>query len=345
MLDKSISVRFANMSVVSSLMVVAIHVLKRNQVIGSAEWWLRRFVEGGICRIAVPFFFLAAGYFVAQHFSGAGYWKMEVLKRCRTLLVPFAIWASVAFVVCSVIAGVDNVLSDREWCHGLFSAGRLAKVLGVNPFVVPELRQLWFIRVLFIFMCVLPLFKAMSSVWGLVFLFAIYAVSDVIGLGGRYYSMMRFGVYSVSGAAYFTLGMYLAKNDRLLRLGLKASLALYALGLASIVLWTILYGVPYVGALLVGGIFALLVGSCNLIKDTPMFGAFAGYSFPRYLVHLIVVFVYFAILDAFHASPVSYCLDPGISITGAFVGYTIVMLFSLLICWTLRRFKVLWGGR
>lgn len=65
MLDKSISIRFANMSVVSALMVVAVHVLKRGQVIESAEWWFRRFVEGGVCRIAVPFFFLAAGYFVA----------------------------------------------------------------------------------------------------------------------------------------------------------------------------------------------------------------------------------------------------------------------------------------
>lgn len=184
MLDKSISVKFANMSLVSALMVVAIHVLKRGQVIGSTEWWFRRFVEGGVCRIAVPFFFLAAGYFVAQHFSEAGYWKKEVLKRCRTLLVPFAIWASAAFVVCSVIAGIDNVLSDRAWHHGLFDAGRLAKTLGVNPFAVPELRQLWFIRVLFIFMCGLPLFKVMASVWGLVLLFAIYAVSDVLGLGG-----------------------------------------------------------------------------------------------------------------------------------------------------------------
>lgn len=157
--------------------------------------------------------------------------------------------------------------------------------------------------------------------------------------------MMRFGIYSVSGAAYFTLGMYLAKNGRLLRLGLKVSLSLFAVGIGSIVLWTILYGMPYVSVLLVAGIFALLIGSCNLIRDTPMFGAFAGYSFPLYLVHLIIVFVYFAILDAFHGASVSYYLDPAVSIIGAFAGYTIVMLLSLLICWTLRRFKVLWGGR
>ena len=69
-----VSAKFANMSLLSAVLVVIIHVFKRNQEFGTVVWWMRQFLGEGVCRIAVPFFFLAAGYFLAKHFNDVGWW-------------------------------------------------------------------------------------------------------------------------------------------------------------------------------------------------------------------------------------------------------------------------------
>ena len=45
-------------------------------------------VSEGICRIAVPFFFFAAGYFLSRHMGEPGWWWRELRKRLRSVLIP-----------------------------------------------------------------------------------------------------------------------------------------------------------------------------------------------------------------------------------------------------------------
>lgn len=162
----NISARFANMSFISALMVIMIHILNRNIMPGSAVHYFSFVMHDGVCRVAVPFFFLAAGYFVARHLNDENYWKNEVTKRIKSLAIPFVAWCFIAFCLCSMLIVFGNNISGSAWDAGLISFSRFLRSAGLNPFAVPELRQLWFVRVLFVFVLILPIFKRYLAKWG-----------------------------------------------------------------------------------------------------------------------------------------------------------------------------------
>ena len=203
-----LSNKIANMSLLCSLMVICIHVLKRTQAPGSFAWRCRQLSGEGLCRIAVPFFFAAAGYFLAMHFCEKGWYKREVLKRIRTLAVPFVVWCSICFMLCSCIMVLANLSNGQIWHEGLFSLNRIVRSLGVNPVAVPELRQLWFVRVLFVLVLVSPILRFVERkldkiFWGGVFV----QFCGQFGLWGNSFSqdmcLMRFRNFSI--LAFFLL--------------------------------------------------------------------------------------------------------------------------------------------
>lgn len=353
--DVDTSNRFANMSIISALMVVLIHVLKRPQEPGSLSYGFRYLTGEGICRIAVPFFFLAAGYFIARHLDEPGYWKREVLKRVKTLVVPFFAWSTICFVLCSGLIIMANIFEGRDLCTGLFSFNRIMRSLGIHPFNVPELRQLWFVRVLFIFVLLLPLFQRYLSKGAcLAASFVVYLIFKPLGsnlIGGQLAELINFGFFSLEGMFYFSLGIYLAREklDRIIA-SLKVGFAMLSLGLVVMMLRA-RFGV-FNDVVLYASVPLMLLGVLSLIPDRP-FGFLRGYSFPIYLIHLNVVFVYFFVLDYFCSDAYCRFFDPGASLMGAGVCFSIVLGVSVslakLIKHTARRYPVidniLFGGR
>ena len=94
-IDKMLSCKFTNMAFVCACLVVLIHVLVR-PVRGSALWWISGILGAdGIARVAVPFFFFAAGFFIAGKYEEELLvnWRKECLKRCKTLVLPYEVIA------------------------------------------------------------------------------------------------------------------------------------------------------------------------------------------------------------------------------------------------------------
>lgn len=83
----------------------------------------------------VSYFYIVSGYFLMKHYEGEVYswWKVAVLKRAKTLLIPYLIWCSFG------IQGFDLL---RQ--YGLTSLGPLA-----NP-------PLWYVKFLFLFCLASP---------------------------------------------------------------------------------------------------------------------------------------------------------------------------------------------
>ena len=165
-ITKQLSTRFANMAILCAMMVVAIHVLKRPQPFGTSAWWVRQVFGEGICRIAVPFFFFASGYFVANHFNESGWWRREVIKRLKSLMAPYLFWAIIGFLLVGFMLMTRNIMMDKPLLDGVFSPSRIVSAMGLNPFHVPELRQLWYLRVLFIFTLLSPLISKVRIIPG-----------------------------------------------------------------------------------------------------------------------------------------------------------------------------------
>ena len=338
----NISARFANMSFICSLMVVLIHVFRRPLSSDGCVSYLRMLLEGGICRVAVPFFFFAAGYFIARHLEDPDSWRNEVLKRIKSLIIPFYIWSGVAFVLCSVLILVANLMGEHE---SVFSVQRITCALGINPFYVPELRPLWFVRVLFVFVLLLPCFKYFfSKRIGILILAITYLfIKPWIGriCGPRVFVLVNYGLFSIEGALYFSLGIYFAREGierffqpkRFSAVFLVIGLVLVAFGSAvrlaipMLMYWILLH-----------------------LPDKPIMWC-KGYSFPIYLIHLNVIFVYFFCLDKLLSRSALFYFDPGVSCLGAFVCFCIIAGMSFGLAYLFHMFrkksvvKLMFGGR
>ncbi len=297
--DQALSVRLANMSMISAIMVVVIHVLKRPQEVGSYAWWLRQFTGEGVCRIAVPFFFMAFGFFLAGHLKDEGWYGREIGKRMRSLALPYIFWSVVGFVVCSLILGAENIMADRSFVSGVLAFKRFGVVFGINPFCRPELRTLWFIRALFVLLLVSPLINKLVKLrWpGLAFAFVLYLIGKpILGIvyPGRIYEMLNF-FFSFEGLMFFMLGLYFRQYSQCwLCLSLRASIILLVLGTVVLCVKILCeyLGFLYFAKLgLAVSIFLLLLGMISIVPSNRILFHSRDYAFPLYLIHLNVNWV------------------------------------------------------
>lgn len=214
-ISPELSHKLANMGFVCACLVVMIHV-NVSATISGLSWCCYQFMRHGICRIAVPFFFVAAGYLLAGHMGEHGWWPKAIHKRIRTLVIPYVIWSLVfsAYLVARIL--LVNFRTDAPFTQGLPVdwVGWL-QPLGLDPFAWPWLVPLWFVRALFILVVLSPLivsFGVLRSRWGglllavaLWLLALLCVVPSEAGTGRSIWSITM----SVEGCAFFTLGLSL----------------------------------------------------------------------------------------------------------------------------------------
>ena len=164
----------------------------------------------GLCRIAVPWFFVASGFFLAGRAGEPSWYSNAVRKRVRTLLVPFAIWAIIGLLFhwlmwygiqkAGYVCGVQNPMGNGI-LPGLIGA------LGFDPSKI-NIGPIWYLRMLFALILVSPVICWATLRFGC-------AVSFVLLIGyGVYDTVVHFSdfweyVISLRGIAYFSVGVAL----------------------------------------------------------------------------------------------------------------------------------------
>ena len=186
--------RIQSLSFIFACMVTLIHLTSfgsNDFVVYSASWWFYSIICHGVAMIAVPFFFFVSGYFLARHDVDKwlnGEHRTEILKRCKSLLIPMVIWGIFWWVVV-----IRFRSSPLDWIGMCLS--------------IPRYGPLWYLRALFLFVCLSPLLLWLSKrKLVLVFLFAISVVYPLIVPDGFLFKFLRYFV-SPLGAFYFALGM------------------------------------------------------------------------------------------------------------------------------------------
>ena len=190
--DEKLSAKFANMAFVCACLVASIHVC--------GEW---RVVANGIAQIAVPFFFLASGFFLAGHTDEKGWWRRETLKRVRTLLVPLAFWCVFGTLWGALWTAIANHLAGRplgdsiSFCNGEW---------------VPGVGILWFMRTLFGYVVISPIIVWTLRRFGWLLPMGLYVIywtvySFVLPSCSESAYEFLYYVVSLEGLAYFTTGI------------------------------------------------------------------------------------------------------------------------------------------
>lgn len=198
-ISPEMSAQFARMSLISAIMVVCLHMGTTN-VVDSSGWWFYVVVKQ-ICKMAVPWFFLASGFFLVGHCGGPGWYRRSLCSRVRTLVVPYLIWCAIFSlyftVVCARKSGFGAVV-DQYWIT----------YFGLNPMKAPFYSVMWYFRALIAFVALSPLFIGLLRRFGWLLIGFLWLVDFVFRLN---YGMPGSGffwfVFSLEGAAYFACGI------------------------------------------------------------------------------------------------------------------------------------------
>ena len=118
----------------------------------------------GICRIAVPCFFIISGYLFFRHLEtwDLNIWKSKMKRRFHSLLIPYLLWniiAAIAIIAYSYFRTKAGSVSPNELSEMVSGWGTcLWKIFwNANQGTMPLDYPLWFMRDLILFTLVTPL--------------------------------------------------------------------------------------------------------------------------------------------------------------------------------------------
>ena len=148
----SLSAKLSNMGFFCAILVVLLHT-------ESINYWpstelMRTFLIKPLGGIAVPFFFVAAGYFLAGHIHEYNWWKRETEKRLRSLLLPYFIWEALYFTYSIPFVLLANILANAPLTRNIPD---IISIFALNPMQGGGLGPLWFVRTLFVFVLISPI--------------------------------------------------------------------------------------------------------------------------------------------------------------------------------------------
>jgi len=142
--EKKLSSKMANMSFFCACLVVAMHVGTPVPQ-GSFCWYFIEFFHELLGDMAVPYFFMASGFFLAGHMEEDGWYPKEIKKRFWTLLLPYVLWSLLFTVYLTPVAILANLRAHRAWVWNLSFPG-IVKTFGLNILENPLLPPFWFLR-------------------------------------------------------------------------------------------------------------------------------------------------------------------------------------------------------
>lgn len=139
------------------IMVVYIHSYYLEAEQYSIALFLQK-LTGGICRIANCMFFCISGYLFTRNIHTIQEVGLKLMKRIRTLLIPYMLWNVIFvlwYVVLALIPGLSRFNNSSDMLDGYFG-GTLWESF-YNLFVKPAAFQLWFLRDLLVMLALTPL--------------------------------------------------------------------------------------------------------------------------------------------------------------------------------------------
>lgn len=349
-----LSAKMRNMSLLCAFLVVIIHCRPHFES-GTVAWWVKQFLEEGITRIAVPYFFVASGFFAAAKFDAGEAYKSIVLKRLRTLLLPFVIWGCLYWLFVFAINSIGEGNLDAGMLAGVGSPRQVLRYLGFWPVGFPFLTPLWYVRALLFLTLVFPILRGCVRKFGVAWLAAMFAMYGVrlftlpVAHWGLIKAFAGFGLLPVEGLLYYSLGIWLCDSPR--RFGGQNKM-LYA---ASLLVGLAILGIntawvlrsPY--STLAGRVVSIvtckffsvpfmLYGVWGLVSDRRLPGWLVTCSFAIYLIHKFVLLLLNQIWSAGDGLPQYFAM--------AVVAFSIALCIAVAMHrWVPKTAAVLFGGR
>lgn len=211
--DTTFSLKVSRLSFCAMLAVMFIH---SSDIIGGGDvcTWetvLLHFVGSSLTSWAVPFFFVVSGFFFWKSrdrwSNGMVAWKTTLMKKARTLLVPYLFWCAIGAVCVLPLVVWSNHVAGRALFERTFItsgtlSGSLIDCLGIDGVPIGNV-PLWYVRALLSIFFLSPLFVflirrikwigfglACACVFVNPYLSIPFVTDQMRGLGYFYFGMM-----------------------------------------------------------------------------------------------------------------------------------------------------------
>jgi len=232
-ISDTVSAKLRTMGLFCAFLVIFIHIDIRADARG--PWIVHDYFSLGLGKIAVPFFFAAAGYLLAGHINEIGWYRQAVVKRIRSLLLPLLLWCILSYIYTNLLAAGCNLSKGLPLLDGITvpTMHEFARILAIEPFSQPYLRELWFVRALFFLVLFSPILVKIAhplTVAGLLILHGLIHPDYGVPCTPFIFTVQE-GFFSLFGMTYFTAGILLRKKEYNLILNWKIGLPLLVLGL------------------------------------------------------------------------------------------------------------------
>ena len=191
-MQKRFSYKLTNLSWICAVLVVIIHAGTYAANLPGAELqtvygmnyatFLQLFFTEGICRVAVPLFFLISGYLYYRNYQPGVKWHTDKMqKRLRSNGIPYLFWSLAViavFFVAQLIPATKPYFSSESRDFTRFTLWNWLDAILINPMNSP----LWFLRDLLILSMISPaltfLLKRLRWIWaGSLFILWIVCVN------------------------------------------------------------------------------------------------------------------------------------------------------------------------
>lgn len=283
-----------NMSFLCACLVVAIHVkwVENDSVCRGFSYLFKQTYSN----IAVPFFFIASGYFIAGHVDDAGWWKRETMKRVKSIVIPFLVFSLLVALLGAPMSIVADHLAGRPFGTNvvIFHMGMWPRILGFRLDAFPAYNPLWFLRSLFIYVVLSAGIVWLIRKFGLGFLIVLLAGAALLfyapnpDLGG-WSGFLHRGL-SMSGLLYFSIGIYIRIRDLHVNNGMVAVISFgIGGGLIALNAFAVSSGTVINAPIHLIMLPALLYVTWYLVPTQALPSALVSSAFPIYLLHSIVL--------------------------------------------------------
>lgn len=338
-ISEDLSRKMALASFLCALLVVAIHVPAVDHAPSRLVAFVKQIFSNGICRIAVPYFFVASGFFLGRSSLKDNWYVPAIRKRCSSLFAPYIIWSFMWMLFTYVMLSLSSAVhSCREF--ELPALPSLISVLGLDFSALPNMYVLWFVRALIIMIVISPLivFLVKPKILGCITLalfFAYLLFSENIPC-----PILK-GIFPPQGVAYFSAGVFFSFHAVKDLRNKPIDVAIFILGvivLAGNVVYSFGLWLRQIGVII------CLAGCWRLLPSRTLPPIFCRMAFPIYLLHLFVLMPSAILI---HAITGSYSFDESLFgyVTYWFIGIAGSLVVGKLMLKAMFVARICFGGR
>jgi len=220
-LDPALSAKLRFWSLMAMVLLVYVHAFNLQPrylqpftlVEASATWdrALQYLLANGLLRFRIPILFAISGYLFALRDDGRASYRSRVLRRARTLGIPYLAWSAIAIAI-------TFALEQWRVTRGYVASAGLSpfqpEAFFVGQYSLPQLTirwlmdpvafQLWFLRTLLLLVLLYPWLRTAVTRWPRTF----FTIATIYWLpvGGLPF-------LDGEGLLFYSLGVWLAVRD------------------------------------------------------------------------------------------------------------------------------------